>query len=409
MAIRPILASLSRHKIAALLIVFEITLAFAIVSNAVFLIHNRLQRMDIVSGVADHQLVQVQMAYIGNEPDAEARAQVDIAALRQIPGVRDVALINQLPFADHSSNGGIKLDPRQRWNTVHVAEYFGQNIISTLGLRLIAGRKFSPGEYLGFGAVVRALHSDNLKELPHIVIVTEALAERLWPGQPALGKTFYMGNGIQFRVIGVITNLLRPEVPSIGADYSILFPIRISLQQAAGYIIRCAPQDRERVLKAAVATLKRIDPNRVLLQHRTFEQIRHAYFQNDRAMAGILVGVIAALLLTTAFGIAGLASFWVQQRTRQIGVRRALGARRIDILRYFQTENFLLATLGIALGCAAAIGINVWLMAHYAVPRLPIVYLPIGAVTLWALGQLAVLGPALRAARVPPTTAMRSA
>ena len=409
MAIRPILASLSRHKIAALLIVFEIALAFAIVSNAVFLIRERLQRMDIVSGVADHQLVQVQMAYIGNEPDAEARAQVDIAALRQIPGVRDVALINQLPFADHSSNGGIKLDPRQRWNTVHVAEYFGQNIISTLGLRLIAGRKFSPGEYLGFGAVVRALHSDNLKELPHIVIVTEALAERLWPGQLALGKTFYMGNGIQFRVIGVITNLLRPEVPSIGADYSILFPIRISLQQAAGYIIRCAPQDRERVLKAAVATLKRIDPNRVLLKHRTFDQVRREYFQNDRAMAGILVGVIAALLLTTAFGIAGLASFWVQQRTRQIGVRRALGARRIDILRYFQTENLLLATAGIALGCAAAIGINVWLMAHYAVPRLPIVYLPIGAVALWLLGQLAVLGPALRAARVAPTTAMRTA
>ncbi|WP_297902173.1 FtsX-like permease family protein [Metallibacterium sp.] len=409
MAIRPIIASLSRHRIAALLIVFEIALAFAIVSNAVFLIRERLQRMDIVSGVADHQLVQVQMAYIGNEPDAEARAQVDIAALRQIPGVRDVALINQLPFADRSSNGGIKLGPRQRWNTVHVAEYFGQNIISTLGLRLIAGRKFSPGEYLGFGAVVRALHSDNQKELPHIVIVTEALAERLWPGQPALGKTFYMGNGIQFRVIGVITNLLRPEVPSIGADYSILLPIRISLQQAAGYIIRCAPQDRERVLKAAVATLKRIDPNRVLLKHRTFEQIRHAYFQNDRAMAGILVGVIAALLLTTAFGIAGLASFWVQQRTRQIGVRRALGARRVDILRYFQTENFLLATAGIALGCAAAIGINVWLMAHYAVPRLPIIYLPIGAVTLWLLGQLAVLGPALRAARVAPTTAMRAA
>ena len=409
MAIRPILASLSRHKIAAVLIVFEIALAFAIVSNAVFLIHNRLQRMDIVSGVADHQLVQVQMAYIGNEPDAEARAQVDIAALRQIPGVRDVALINQLPFADHSSNGGIKLDPRQRWNTVHVAEYFGQNIISTLGLRLIAGRKFSPGEYLGFGAVVRALHSDNLKELPHIVIVTEALAERLWPGQPALGKTFYMGNGIQFRVIGVITNLLRPEVPSIGADYSILFPIRISLQQAAGYIIRCAPQDRERVLKAAVATLKRIDPNRVLLKHRTFDQLRREYFQNDRAMAGILVGVIAALLLTTAFGIAGLASFWVQQRTRQIGVRRALGARRSDILRYFQTENLLLATAGIALGCAAAIGINVWLMAHYAVPRLPILYLPVGAAVLWLLGQLAVLGPALRAARVAPTTAMRAA
>ena len=137
--------------------------------------------------------------------------------------------------------------------------------------------------------------------------------------------------------------------------------------------------------------------------------MRQRYFRDDRSMAWLLVSTILALLGVTAIGIVGLASFWVQQRTRQIGVRRALGARRIDILRYFQTENFLLATAGIVLGCAAAIGINVWLMAHYAVPRLPIVYLPIGAVALWTLGQLAVLGPALRAARVAPTLAMRAA
>ena len=138
-------------------------------------------------------------------------------------------------------------------------------------------------------------------------------------------------------------------------------------------------------------------------------ELRTAYFKSDRIMIGLLGGVIAALMLVTGLGIVGLTGFWVQQRTRQIGVRRALGARRIDILRYFQTENFLLATAGIALGCAAAIGINVWLMAHYAVPRLSVVYLPIGAVTLWTLGQLAVLGPALRAARVVPTVAMRAA
>ena len=92
----------------------------------------------------------------------------------------------------------------------------------------------------------------------------------------------------------------------------------------------------------------------------------------------------------------------------QIGIRRALGATRGQILRYFQSENLLLATFGIALGMALAYGINQLLMERYELGRLPPQYLPIGALSLWVLGQLAVLGPALRAAAVPPAVATRS-
>src|SRR5690606_19519717 len=121
------------------------------------------------------------------------------------------------------------------------------------------------------------------------------------------------------------------------------------------------------------------------------------------------ITLCVALLLVTALGIVGLASFWVAQRTRQIGVRRALGATRGQILRYFQTENFLLVTIGIVLGMGLAFGLNQLLMRHYELPRLPLAYLPIGAGVLWALGQAAVLWPARRAANVPPAVATRSA
>ena len=126
-------------------------------------------------------------------------------------------------------------------------------------------------------------------------------------------------------------------------------------------------------------------------------------------MAWLLGAVCLALLFVTALGIVGLASFWVQQRTKQIGIRRALGATRGQILRYFQTENFLLATIGIGLGMLLAFAINQLLMGKYELPRLPLYYLPIGAVLLWLLGQIAVLGPARRAASVPPAIATRSA
>jgi len=162
------------------------------------------------------------------------------------------------------------------------------------------------------------------------------------------------------------------------------------------------------VLKAAVATLEKVNRSRIIMDQSTFSDVIDEYYQQDKAMAWLLGAVCVALMIVTALGIVGLASFWVQQRTKQIGVRRALGATRGQILRYFQTENFLLATIGIVLGMLGAFGLNQLLMTHYELPRLPALYLPVGAVALWLLGQIAVYGPARRAAAVPPAVATRS-
>jgi len=408
MDIRPILSTLNRHKITAWLLILQIALTCAIVCNAVFLIHQRLQQMDIASGIAEHELVQIKFTYIGDRPDAYAQAQTDLATLRQIPGAQAVALANQLPLSGvDMSSSGLKLHPNQRQNTLEAASYYGQNLLATLGVRLISGRDFQPDELLDLNAVMPALHSGDMKKLPHTVIVAQAVAARLWPGQNALGKTIYVGNDIPLQVVGVSAPLARPDNLQMGAQYSIVLPIRLTATEGGSYVIRTAPEDREQVLKSALAALKRLDPNRIVLEQRTYDELRHGFFENDRAMAGMLLGVIVALLIVTALGIAGLSSFWVGQRRRTIGVRRALGATRTNILHYFQTENFLLATIGIALGMALAYGINLFLMMHYELPRLPGIYLPVGALALWAIGQLAVLGPALRAAAVPPVVATR--
>lgn len=408
MDILPILSTLRRHKITAWLLILEIALTCAIVCNAVFLIGQRLQRIDMPSGIAEHELVQIQMAYVGSRPDAAARAETDLAALRQIPGVRQVAMLRSVPFGMDGANTDITLSAQQQQRTLSASNYFGQNLLPTLGVRLVAGRDFQPGEYIGMDAATAALQSGDLKGLPQTVIITSAMAERLWPGQSALGKTLYFGKGVPFRVIGVVARLTRSDQLNQGADYSMVMPITVSTTDGASYLIRCAPQDRAQVLKAALAKLKEIDPHRVVLQKRTYDDIRQEFFANDRAMAVILAGVCVALLIVTALGIVGLASFWVAQRRRMIGVRRALGATRANILHYFQTENFLLATIGIAFGMVLAYGINLLLMAHYELPRLPAVYFPVGAIALWLIGQLAVLGPALRAAAVPPVVATRS-
>jgi putative ABC transport system permease protein len=407
MGILTILSSLRRHKITTLLIVLEIALTSAIVCNAVFLINQRLQRMDMPGGVAQHELVQVRVAAIGARPDAKARTQADLAALQQIPGVKSVALVNQVPFTGSSSNSSIALSPGQTQPTLNATLYEGMGALQTFGTRLVAGRYLRPDEYVWREDIRR---DPSLLARASSVVITRALGERLWPGESALGKMIYLGDDIGVRVVGVVESLIRPSLSrgDATAQWTMMVPLRDTVGSGASYILRSAPDDRQRVIHAAVAALKKLDPKRVVTEQRTLDQAREDFFQGDRAMTGLLLGVIVALLLVTALGIVGLASFWVAQRRRMIGVRRALGATRGNILHYFQTENFLLATIGIALGMVLAYGINLFLMLHYELPRLPAIYFPVGAAALWLIGQLAVLGPALRAAAVPPVVATRS-
>ena len=242
------------------------------------------------------------------------------------------------------------------------------------------------------------------------VIITRSLADKLYPGGDAVGKAVYVTGDDPQIVVGVIDDLLRPnDNQHPGQAYeSAVLPVKLAIYEGGRYVLRVDPDQRDAVLAAVAATLDRVDPSRIVVRQRSLEAARRDYYRQDRAMAYLLGGVSIALLLITALGVVGLASFWVQQRTRQIGIRRALGATRGDIRRYFMVENFILATAGIALGMALAYAINLWLMSKYQVPRLPADVLPIGALLLWLLGQLAVLGPATRASTIAPAVATRS-
>jgi putative ABC transport system permease protein len=404
MDIRPILSTLRRHKTAAALIVLEIALSCAIICNAMFLIGTRVERVNRPTGLADDEIVRVNAVGIGRDDNADARFKTDLAALRAIPGVKSATSTNHLPFDNSSWNTSVGIRPDQPVPSLNVAVYLGdEKMIETFGLRVVAGRGFLPGEFVDWGA----LNSNEVENIP-AAIVTRDMAEALFPGQNPIGKLLHDGWGNKpIPIVGVVERLIRPndnEGPA-HAYNSMLLPVRPTMGR---FVIRTSPERREEVLKAMVASLKRTNPNRIILAEHSFSDVKARFYRQDNAMVWLLASVCAALLVVTALGIVGLASFWVQQRTKQIGVRRALGATRAQILRYFQTENFLLTAAGIVLGMLGAFGLNQLLMAHYELPRLPALYLPIGAVVLWLLGQIAVFGPARRAAAVPPAIATRS-
>ena len=406
MDIRPILSTLRRHKTAAALIVLEIALSCAIICNAVFLISQRLERMQRPTGMADTELVRINIAGIGKDESPTARVKQDIASLRAIPGVRAATSLNHVPFDNSSWNSSVSLQPDQQVPNLNSAVYLGENLVENLGLRIVEGRDFTADDYVDW----EVQNTPNSGQSIPAVILTRAVAEKLFPGESAVGRNIYSWNAddIPHRVVGVVDRLIRPNDNGGPAEagYSILLPV--SNVTMGRFVLRTDPERRAEVEKAAVAALERNSARRILLRQGAFTDVKAEYYRQDRSMAWLLVAVIVALLVVTALGIVGLASFWVQQRTRQIGVRRALGATRGQVLRYFQTENFLLATLGIVIGMIGAYGINQLLMSTYELPRLPALYLPLGALTLWTLGQLSVLGPARRAAAVSPAVATRS-
>jgi putative ABC transport system permease protein len=399
--IRPILASLQRHRIPALLIVLEIALACAVLCNAVFMIN--LGIADIWASNAIDE-AGISLIHVGGIDDRHATDNVarDIAALRAIAGVKAAAAVSSTPLGSDISVESLTARPAEQ-SQINTSLYFiGPDAPQALGLRLLRGRYFTTEEY------AQGEIQSNHQSSSHVIMINDSDAERLWPGQDALGKQVY-SDSTPWTVVGVVADVMAQDPGFNGANgkySSAFFPQRPSAD-LPNYVLRSDPRDRDRVLRLALQQLSALEPGAVL-EGKTYTDQRADYFADTRDMVWMLAMVCVVMLAVTALGIVGLTSFWVGQRRRQIGIRRAVGASCAQILRYFQTENFLLSTAGVLLGVVLGFAINIYLMQHYEVGRMPWYYLGCGAITLWLLGQCAVLGPALRAAAVPPVVATRS-
>lgn len=410
MEIRPIVSSLMRNKTGALLIAAQIALSLAIVANALYIIRDRLEVAARPTGIDDETAVlRISVAPLKDPETPQAivaMQQRDAEILRGIPGVQSVAWTNQTPLSQSGWNMGLSLDPKQTESSAQTAMYFGpDSLVKTYGLKLVEGRDFTDEDvYLSDPKVDETLGQN--------AIITQALAKKLWPNGTAAGKTMYLGNGARaqpLKVVGVVERLQTPwsNLGERGEISTIL-----ATRWVSGYSlfsVRVDPSQRDRVMKDAEAALLKAMPGRMVVEKRTMTEDRDRRYRDDRAVAWMLVTVTVLLLLVTASGIVGMATLWVNQRRKQIGVRRALGARKFDILRYFITENLLISTGGIVAGLLLALGLNQLLVSELELNKLPLGYLAVGSLVLWLLGVLAVYGPASRAAGISPAIATRSA
>ena len=398
----PIFRTLMRNRLGALLIALQIALTLAIVTNAGFIIQQRSADIARPTGLDEANTAVFMTTLFDPRLDQMQILRDDLDALRAIPGVAAAIAVNSIPASGSGWGENVFADPEQPSNE---GTEFGKFMVDeqgldTFDLELVAGRNLAPED------MVRL--SLDEQGAPRVMLVSQALADALFPDGNALGKTVFdePGGKQPLQIVGIYDHMQNAWPSSTSVDQTALFPV-YSLFGGAMYVLRAEPDQLARVMTEAEDYLAQ-NRSRIIDHARTFEEQKQRTYSGDIAMVRLLGAVIGVLTVVTAMGIVGLAWFSVTQRRKQIGTRRALGATRADVMRYFMVEIGLVCTAGLALGAFAAITLNWLLDTQYEVGRMPLWYLPAGMLALWMLGQLAVLLPARRAANIPPALATRS-
>jgi putative ABC transport system permease protein len=387
----------------AFLIALQIALTLAIITNAAFIISKRSSDIGRPSGIDEENTAFFITNLFDSKVDQRQLFRDDLEALRAIPGVVAATTIQSMPVSGSGWGSNFYTSPEMPSNeSINFGRFMvDEQGLETLDLQLVAGRNFRADEMLA--------RSMNSKEVSKVVIISQALADEMFPDGNALGNTVFDGpNGEDpLEIIGIYDHMQSAWPESQSVNRTALFPELMMFDGNMMYVLRTEPGQLDSAMKAAEDYLSK-NRSRIVEVTRSFAEQKGRTYSDDIAMVKLLSAVILVLGAVTGLGIVGLAWFSVSQRRKQIGTRRALGATRSDIMRYFMLENWLITSAGLAMGLIAAMALNWFLDTRFEVGRVPFWYLPIGMLALWALGQLAVLLPARRAASIPPALATRS-
>lgn len=407
MEIKPIINALLRNRIGALLIAIQVALTMAVVVNAMFITNEKLGRMDRPVGLDKDNIFTVRTTSINPLENREAFIQADLDVIRRMAGVKDATALLTTPQGGgtrvdsyHAEQGGSDFAQFVNIN------YIDEHGLDAFGIKILEGRNFTREE-------IRYVNRDD-DSIPEKVLLTQDFALKLFPEGNAAGKTIYYGeNDRPIEVIGVTENVAAGwfgyDSPQINDKmYDMMFHPYITYGNSVPYLVRTETGAQNEVMLSVEDELVNRYPERLVDNVRSQNELLERVYSRDKALAIILLTVIVLLIGITSLGVVGLASSSVSQRKKQIGTRRALGAQKMDIVRYFLVENIIVTTVGVLVGTALAYGFNMWLVTNYAQPKLDNLYVPISIVVLYLVGQTAVFMPALKASGISPATATRS-
>ncbi|HEX4973124.1 MAG TPA: FtsX-like permease family protein [Steroidobacteraceae bacterium] len=400
MELRPILSAMLRNKTGVLLVGLQIALTLAVVANSVAIIMTRVEKIGRPPGIDSDNLIFVQSYGFGPNYDQRSTIDNDLRLLRSIPGVVSASPISQIPMSGGGSSTNLGPEQTREKVTINTNHFsVDEHGVEALGVKLAEGRNFTQSE-------IQYNPDPNSSDFVPFVILNKDAARAIFGTEHAVGKTVYDQSHSAI-VIGVMENMLGSWIGWDKLTQVMLTP-RVEAGPLARYVVRAEPGRRDALMMEIEQKLSNSNPNRAITYVKSHTQIKERSYRADSRMVAFLSVLIGLMVSVTALGIVGLASFHVNVRRKQIGTRRAVGARRLDIIRYFMVENWLLTTGGVVAGSVLAFALGQWLSSAYSLPRLPPMYVVGGVVVLLILGQLAAFLPARRAAAIPPAIATRT-
>ena len=402
MEIRPILSSLRHHKTGTILVALQIAVSLAVIANALSIINQRVEKISRPTGIDVPNIIVAEVRGFRADYDSPAAITRDLDALRALPGMLHATVTSAVPLSGSGSSTGLRIEPDEDKPTVGTAVYrMEEDGIKTLGVNLERGRNFYTEEF------TTHVPGENAAQTPASVIVTHALAKELYPGEDPLGKPIYWGSLEPSTIVGIIEHMHGAWVGWSGFERNVIVPRR-QAGKTARHMIRTEPGERDGLVPVIEAKLAELDPNRVSRNVQTHTTIMNRAYEVDAVMAWILVAVVGLLVGLTVLVTAGLASYFVSQRTKQIGTRRALGATRWNVVRYFMTENWIITTFGVVLSMLMTVAVSYVLETNFSLPHLPTRYIVACVLGAWPISLVASFLPARRAGMIPPAVATRT-
>ena len=392
----------SRSRLRSAFLISEIAVASVLLAGAGLLLQSFWRVMQVDPGFhAENVLtMSISLPAAKYSDDQKRIAFFDdlIGRIRALPGVTAAGAADHVPLEDGSINGDFRLADRPLFppNESPVTEKYAAtpDYFRAMGMRLVRGRWFNEQDGRRSGRVV---------------IINESFARRFWPNENPIGKRmdlFYGSMEGWQEIVGVVGDIRRE-----GLDRAVTLegylPYTQSPLDAMTLTVR-TKGDPAQLASAVRSQVAELDPEQPVFNVKTMQQVVSDSL-GERRLSTFLLALFAGLaMLLAAIGIYGVVSYWVSQRTREIGIRTALGAERGDILRLVFGRGMVLVGIGVAGGLAASLALTKFLASLlFGVSAHDALTMAAVPVTLGLIAVAACYVPARRAARVDPVVALR--
>jgi predicted permease len=382
------------------LVVAEVALAMVLVIGAGLMTRSFIKLLQVDLGFStDHRIavnytISSARHASGAEMSATYRAMLD--KVRTIPGVVSAGAVRDLPFRGDGETisflppGGTAGPNGER--PVATLMFTSDGFFGAMGMPLIAGRDLSP--------------QDNANA-PPAVVINQALAKKYFPNQNAVGQALTFGDTNHLPIVGVVGDVRQKAVdeapqPRIYGSVYQIFRVKVNL------VVRTRDEPTL-VIKRIEDAIRTVDPQQTFTAAFTMDDVVSEAVARPRLLT-VLLGLFGTMgLVLGALGIYGVLAYLVSQRTREIGVRLALGAQRRDVLGMVISSGLRLAGLGVAIGFVGALALTRLMQGVlYSVTTYDPLTFAAVAVGLVAVAAFASWLPALRATRVDPLEALRA-